>query len=147
MVDGRAQVDLIYDFQVLNDSVGGGGNYDALDIGSIFSDLDVNDDGETDFDGLHDVVDGSGNILFHSLVRPESLLGPVGPSNLEDDSSYYALGHYDADTHKFTFDQTGDDLLFLRTDGIAANHNLATNHSIVVLVGFAGIVPSGGGLP
>jgi len=147
VVGGRAQVDLIYDFQVLNDSVGGGGNYDALDIGSIFSDLDVNDDGETDFDGLHDVVDGSGNILFHSLVRPESLLGPVGPSNLEDDSSYYALGRYDADTHKFTFDQTGDDLLFLRTDGIAANHNLATNHSIVVLVGFAGIVPSGGGLP
>jgi len=150
-IAGRNQVDLIYDFQVANDSIGGGGNFDSLDLGGfngvdfVFRDLDNNNDGVSDFDGFNDVLDADGDVLFYSLVRPDALFGPWNYRNLEDNSAYYAVGNYDEVSNRFEFDSEGDDLLFFRTDGSAENQNLLTNESMVILVGFTPLVPTGAG--
>ncbi len=147
-IDGRNQVDLIYDFQVANDSIAGGGNVDSLDLGGfngvdfVFGDLDNNNDGVNDFDGFNDVLDADGDVLFYSLVRPDSLSGPWNYRNLEDNSAYYAVGNYDEVTNRFEFDSEGDDLLFFRTDGSVDNQNLLTNESMVILVGFTPLEPT-----
>jgi hypothetical protein len=179
-------VDLIFDFSA--DTVSGGsgsggafrpdGGGDALVFGELLPAFDSlvfdgngNDSINGDFDGVHDVFDTDGILLFRSLVKlPSDPEGLVVARNLDDESVYYARGFYitqeDLDptvdgedddddstndfvdvTPKFVFDELGDDLLFLRTDGDGLdNQSLFTNKSIVILLDVAtvGVSPSDG---